>query len=677
MYTLEGRNILYRINEKGNVTSFLYKKTGNDYVKSEGRLWKMILAGKGREVEIPVSSIDQEFTASCNDKNLTLVYGSIKVRGIPRPISVIIHIQLENDSLKVWSSIENNDEELSVMEIFISAASGVRSIAGNSADDALAWPYLMGMKIKNPAFSDLSVYSGFRKYERHDQFHTDLDSTYPSRLSMKWFDLYCPTEGLYIASHGLTANTICMHVERDVKANLLSLGVCRYPFLGYGERQESEVTVYQPHEGDWHAGARMYRKFMTSTGQWKKDESPSWARDFTGWLRIIFQPQHCEPNFTFHDIPRLYDQAESCGIKTLFIMGWEQEGFARQWPDYVVSSDLGGEDYLRKGIEYIHSKGGKVIMFLSYSLIDHKSDFYINGPGKTCTIKNAWGEEIPFAETYCGEGTYRKITNPPMPMYLACPGSDEWQRKMLASADACLKFGCDGVLYDLGGLPAYFCFDKHHDHRIPSEAYESKADRYRELHAHIHDSGPDRIILMEHCVDIFNQHMDVVHGTNHLKSENEFIELYRYTFPEVVMTNRESGEDDSDYRNNCNKTFLYGLRFDMTIFRCCGTFDDIPLYRAYLKQLNEIRLAHRDTLLDGCFVDEFGFEINDVMADGAPVSYDEGKLKAKSYMSTSGKLTVVLWNRTDLAMDISLTFIGSGCRASVHISAQSIAVCEN
>ena len=91
-------------------------------------------------------------------------------------------------------------------------------------------------------------------------------------------------------------------------------------------------------------------------------------------------------------------------------------------------------------------KGGKVLMFLSYALIDHQSDFYRKEGGDECTIKSMWGEDIPFAETYCGEGTYRKIPNPPMPMYLSCPGADKWQEKMIASADICLDLGADGVL---------------------------------------------------------------------------------------------------------------------------------------------------------------------------------------------------------------------------------------
>ena len=127
----------------------------------------------------------------------------------------------------------------------------------------------------------------------------------------------------------------------------------------------------------------------------------------------------------------MYDELEACGLKTLYLLGWEAGGFTRLWPDFRVDERMGGEKLLREGIEYVHQKGGKVLMFLSYALIDHHSDFYQKEGGDKATIRSIWGEDIPFAETYCGEGTYRKIGNPAMPMYLACPGAPIWQEKML------------------------------------------------------------------------------------------------------------------------------------------------------------------------------------------------------------------------------------------------------
>ena len=56
----------------------------------------------------------------------------------------------------------------------------------------------------------------------------------------------------------------------------------------------------------------------------------------TGWLRLIFKQHHCELNWSYADIPTMYDELEACGLKTLYLLGWEAGGFARLWPDFRV-----------------------------------------------------------------------------------------------------------------------------------------------------------------------------------------------------------------------------------------------------------------------------------------------------------------------------------------------------
>lgn len=633
-YSIQNTSLQYSLNAQAQVISLVNLHTGHEYVKEAGNLWKLLLESETEE-EICISPQEQKPVIKATKDSLTVSYPVLVHKQQVLDIYLQISLCMEGEQLIAASHIENQSH-LSVMEIQVTAASGIHSLSGNPKMDAIAWPKLMGMRIENPAESDLSVYAGFRKYERHDQYHTDLDATYPARMSMSWYDLYTETEGLYVGSHDATQHTICMHVERDVKTNLLSLGVCRYPFLQKGESFDSPATVYVAHAGDWHYGARIYRDFVKKQALFTSPKQPVWAQNFHGWLRIIFQPQHRQPNFHFSDIPRLYDQAAASGMNTLFLLGWEEEGFARRWPDYAVSNALGGEEELRKGLDYIHAKGGKALMFLSYSLIDHKSAFYQEGKGKHCTIIDAWGEEVPFAETYCGEGTYRKMTNPPMPMYLSCPGSDDWQQKLKESAQLCLDLGCDGVLFDLGGLPPYFCFSKEHTHAKPSHSFEQKSQRLKELRDLIHAYNSEAIILQEHTVDIFNQHMDIIQGTNHLSKPNEMIELYRYTFPELIITNREMGQDESNYRNAIGKTFLYGLRFDMTVFRCCGTLEDIPAYAKELGKVNALRTQNKETLLEGYFCDEEGF------------TKDNDLVLAKSYRSRDNRLlSIALFNPSD------------------------------
>lgn len=659
MYTIENERLRYTVDGDGNAVSFFNKLTNREYIFSPGNIWKIIYC-EGERKEIPVESKNQSFTADVADdaQSMVLTYEKPQGDGRALDLHLIIRFCLRDNGMNVKAAINMHGEE-SVPELQLTCVSNVRSVSGNPGEDTLTWPYDLGRKVENPAYSDLSTFSGFRKYERHDQNHTDMDNIYPGRLGMQWYDLFCSREGIYVGMHNASYQTISLHIERDVKDNVLRLGGIFFPFLKQNESWESEPLVYNVHEGDWHAGAKMYRQWLETSG-WRAPNQPEYIKRFKGWLRVILKQHHGELNWDFHDIPRLYDEAAQAGLDTLFIAGWTRGGFARMWPDYIVDDRMGGTEVLKEGINYIHKKGGHIFMFISYLLIDRKSEFYLSGRGKQATIKSYWDEEIPFSETYCGEGTYRKIGNPPMPMYYVCPGSDIWHEKMKETCRYVMELGADGIMFDLGGHPAYFCFDEHHDHEKPSQSFASKQKRYRELHELVRSYGDDRVTMMEDNIDIFAQHMDISQGTRTRPMPDFMLELYRYTLPECIMTNRECGQDEDNYLLYANYSFIYGLRFDMTIYRCCGSLSDIPNYAAYLKKINEIREKYAKYLLMGHFIDNEGFTI------------DNPVIQAKSYMADDGTIAVALWNpgKTEEAV----TVVHDGKAITYKMTADSINV---
>jgi hypothetical protein len=646
MPQLTGKKFRYTVDDQGRCASIYNFITGHEYVRLPGALWKLVYA-EGERMERPVFAEGQSFTVSQqNEKSFTLFYKTLKGDDRVLEISLKLIFTLEDEKLSVISEIENHDT-VQATEFQLTAFSGIRSLGGAPEKDYIMWPSNQGKRIWNPAFSDLSTYAGFRKYERHDQFHTDLDLLYPGAGSMQWYDFCNDNEGIYVGSHDSLHHTICMHVERDAKSDYLRMGIIRYPFLEKGEKWVSQPTVYAVHEGDWHAGSKIYRKWIDSAG-WKAPERPDWAQRFQGWLRVIMKPHHCEINWDYSKIPELYDEAAASGLDTLYLLGWERGGFARLWPDYYLADDLGGEKLLRQGIDYVHSKGGKLLMFLSYYLIDHQSEFYLKEGGDRCTIKSMWGEDVPFAETYCGEGTYRKIGNPAMPMYAACPSVPLWQDKMIASAKYCLDLGADGVLYDIGGAKPIFCYNKDHPHAKPSHSHADKDLKYKGIKDYVKSRGKEKIVLMEHNVDIFGQHMDITHpgGFSFRTEANQPIEMYRYTFPEILMTNREMGEDEDHYKENINYSFVQGLAYDMTIFRCCGSLKDVPRYAAYMKEKIALRKKYDKHLIYGKYIDTDGFSV------------DNSSVLAKGYRADDGSLAVAAWNRSNEKLSFRITAAG-------------------
>jgi len=596
----------------------------------------MILTNKERP-ERPAFADEQKPVIVVGENKILLHYDNIVSDGEKFPIALNLVFSESRGGLSVVSSVINQSN-LTVTELAVMPIAGFRSLSGEPEKDAIMWPRAEGQLIPNPANADLSVYAGFRKYERHDQLHTDLDLRYPGGGSMQWYDIFNQNEGIYCASEDTTGQIVVLHVERSVDNSLLSIGAIRYPFAEKNENIILPPLVFIPHNGDWHIGSKLYRDWITESGYYTSPDIPEWMKQFNGWLRVILKPHHLELNWDYSKIPELFDEAKAAGLDTIFLLGWEKGGFARMWPDFVTDEgSLGGEQVLKDGIDYVHSHGGHVAMFLSYYLIDTESEFYKNG-GDKAAIVNLWGKMCPFAETYSGDGSWRKLGAPPMPMYAACSGSDMWHEKMKDAAKVCLDLGADAVLYDIGGTAPFFCFSKEHDHKKPSFSHASKASRYADLRQYVKSFGEDKAIYMEHNVDIFGQSMDLGHSSFTRPRNNSCKpEMYRYTFPELNMTNREMGQDDSHYLDNVNYTFIYNMAFDMTIYRCCGSLRDVPKYAAYMKKIIDIRNDNAPFLHGGRFNDNQGFT----------VSGETDNVIVKSYLAEDGRLGMAVWNAAD------------------------------
>lgn len=634
MFSLENSFIRYSVDEDGNVTSIYNKRTSHEYVKLKGDLFRLIYSIDDFEERSINSNEQKPYGIMVDNNEMTVHYNGLNSKNGLLDIQLTIKISLKNEQITVVSYIKNNsDAELK--ELQTTAFSGIYSLGDNPENDTIIVPRTLGQKIFNPTeanFYDYVNVSG-RKYERPDHIHTDINIPYPGYCSMKWFSMYNNDESIYVADHGEVSRIICMHIEKRNAEKTLNLGICQYLFLKRGESITTQPVVYALLKGDWHSCAKYYRKWISNTLNWKPSLKPNWIKEFQGWLRVIFRTQSGEFNFHFKDIPKMFDEVQDAGLNTLFILGWPNGGFGRMRPDYFVNPNH--IDDLKKGIEYVHSKDGKVVMFVSYRVVDKRSDYFLNQNGSEVLIKDIWDGYVSYSETYSVDGTYRKVLNMPSAQYSACSGSDKWHKKMKEAADYCLTLGADAVLYDLGGTRPLLCTATNHDHKRPDEARVSRADRFKELRANIKSKG-DFAIMQEHCIDVYTPHMDLVQPNAFLPRDKSLSpEMFMYTFPEVIMTNRENAMDEENMYDNINYSFIYNLRFDLSIARCCATPVSIPNYCKYMKEILAIRNKYRDYLIDGKFADVDGFETNG------------NSFRAKSYISKDGRLGAAVWNCSD------------------------------
>jgi len=629
MYTLKGENMEYSILETGLVKSFYNRLTACEYITAPGNIWKLIYH-EGERMEAPVYSLAQKFEAVQRDNTIELIYNGLQ--GDERVLDIFMKLTfvMEDDKLSVTAFLENKDNKIEIIELSISAVSGISSLNGDPEGDVLTIPRDLGRYIKAPYFADLGK-TGFI-YRSHEQFHRDLNLLYPGDASMQWYDLNNENEGIYVGSHDPSMQITNLHVERDVKLNVLRLCINKYVMINCGETWGCAPVVYAAHKGDWHAGSKIYRKWIEGCRVWKAPERVPWVQHSRGWLRVILKQQYGEINFKYEKLPELYDEAQAAGFDTLFLIGWERGGFCRMRPDYIADVRLGGVDELKKSISIIRAKGGHVVFYISYFAVDYETDFYKTGGAKDILYKSIWNKELIFGETHAGEGTMRKYANAPKPQYGACEDTPLWQEKLKEFADIVLGFGADAVMYDIGAIGPYFCFADNHPHKKPYTNMCSKAEHYNQLKANIRTKNPNNAIMMEHNVDIFAQNIDIAEGSSTYPTSDQEFGMYRYTFPELVMTNRECGHDEEHYRTKANYSLMYGLRFDMSVYRCNGRLSDIPDYTKYLMELIELINKYEDYLYCGKFIENDGFTV------------DNKLIRAKAYQRGDGSIAVLAWN---------------------------------
>lgn len=645
LYTIQNDALAYSLNEKGLVVSIVNRKSGHELCAAPGEIFRLIYQ-IGDYEERSVQAIEQDPPEiTVEGEQMTVNYPYLKKENEVLAIRLTYRFRLQANALLMTATIEN-DSDVMIAELQSTPFAGFASLSGEPKEDILLVPRRLGHRIPDPCHADFFRHSiqFKKKYERPDYIHSDLDVPYPGFSSMQWFSIYNDKQSIYIGNHDAQHRILCHHIERRVADNTLRFGTAQYPFLNRGEAYEVPMLVFALCEGDWHSGAKIYRKWMEEECGWKAPvDRPEWARNFQGWLRVIFRTQSGEYNYHFSDIPRMFDEVQEAGLNTLFLLGWPEKGFGHYRGDYLV--DENELEDLKKGIDYVHSKGGKLLMFVSYHAVDRKSNYYKYENGEQVLMRDLWGDHIRFSETYARDATYRKILNNPHSQYCTCSGSDKWHEKMKQTANYCLELGADGVLYDLGGTKPLFCFAEGHDHKKSNEGRASKARRYRELRANIKRYGTERIILQEHCIDIYAQHMDLVQPPNFGVHDMSAPEMFLYTFPEIKMTNRNMALDEENMQENVAYSFLYNLAYDMSIFRCCGILSDIPNYTKLVKEAVALKTRYADYMADGIFIDEDGFD------------KDAYFFRQKAYRTRDGRLGLAVWNDSDTRHSVTYTNI--------------------
>ena len=654
IHTLKNNNIEVGITEDGCLATLRNIKTGQNYANGLP-MWRLYFDTHAeKEQQVLAQSNKPEIEKKGNGSSITLRYKSLERNGKNVKIALELDVALEDNLVRFSSRITNNEPHTIIRELHYPLVGDIQL----PKDHGLLSSQGGGRMYGDPRKAVEGT--GFRG---PDQLFKKAAMIYPrGMIAMNCFVFPGAAQGLYFGSHDNTFQDTC-HGLRLYADKQFEAGLYKYPQCLAGETWENNANVIAPYSGTWHRASDIYRAWVDTW--WKKPEIPLWVQKMNGWQRIILRHQYGETFFQYSDLNnRIRKAGEDAGCNTVLAFGWWNAGMDNGYPDYSTDPEQGGDAGWKKAVADYKAGGGKLMLYFNGKLIDTESDFFRKGEGlEVCDKDNM---EMPYTERYLfrGLGTFVEAYN--SRSFVAGDSKNpKWRKILLGYADTAFKFGANSVFYDQLGYTGRPDWDTSREFPVVNlRKAADRADVLKMINEYIKKKDPEMALGTEGFTDVIAQHVDYIHTY----AAGPFLEWVRYTFPEVIVSDREI-YDDTDVERRVNLTVLRGQRNDICIYRCRDLIDVTPTYQAYLGEINKIKEKHCDLLVMGKFRDTEGFtKTNDkitarcftngnrkavVMTQSKHESetcavtvpgyrYVESSVAGNASVSTAGELTVTL-----------------------------------
>lgn len=598
-HRLHNGKIAVSINSGGRLTELRNILTGTDYAGGDA-LWRMYFDTPDQQ-EIQVDGATQEARVEFKDDTIVITYDGLKADSRYEGklnVGLTLTVSLEEDKVRFASALVNREPHTIIRELQYPLIGDIPM-----PEDWKLLTTMGGGQLTENVREHIAAEGIKSPYMSPAQYYRQMQLEYPrGAVASNCFAIVSEKEGLYFGSHDDTfANTghgLRVYPSKPGVFDRLECGFYKYPNCTYGKVWECNANVVAPYTGNWTETSRLYRRWVDATW-WDRKTPPLWVQEMKSWQRIIFKHQYGEYFFKYDDLPgRILNAEKSVGSDAVLIFGWWEKGMDHSNPDYVADPSQGGDQALRKAIAQYQDSGGKAALYFNGKLIDKDSDFYRSGAAAGITFKDRSGaecvENYKFTSfgSFLGRYGFRSFT-------VADTGNNLWQQMMLSWADYAHSLGAGSVFYDQMGAieSSALNWDSSGEFPIPDlNTLATKANTMKMCRDHVRELSPEMAIGSEHITDVLSMYVDYTHGDGLLS----MIDWFRYTFPELIVSDR-SIRDDTDIERRVNLTILKGLRNDIEIYRCRGLIDQTPHYQAYLAKVNALKDKYQDLLLKGRF----------------------------------------------------------------------------
>jgi len=576
------------------------------------------------------------------ENNLIIIrYETLKIKNEEVKMSLILKISLEENQIRFTSELKNNEEHTVIRELQYPLVANCQL----PEDHQLLNTFYGGQVYSDPKKQIRASNTRIPPYMSPSQHFLQMDTKFGDReisLASNCFAFIGNNEGLYFGSHDstfqITGHGLRLYPSKKLVFDELEAGFYKYPNLLFGKSWSSDANVIAPYSGDWHQTSNLYRAWVNTW--WKHREEPQWVKEMKGWQRIIMKHQYGEILFPYTDLgTRVKTVGESVGLNTTLVHGWHNGGHDNDYPNYLADLTQGGDDVIKKQIADFQKDGGAVLMYFNGRLIDKASEFYRKFGGNKLVIHDNTGSEVNDVYRFRGPGTFTGIFDSRI-FAISDFRNPKWVKELKKMVDQVLSFGAKSIFYDQMGLGEPPNWDLTKEFPIPNmKTIGIKGEVLGQLHDYIDKKDKNLAIGIEWLSDVTAMQVDYIHNiygaTEVLNTDWEikgekprttnFIDWFRYTFPEIILSDREI-RDDTDIERRVNHTVLKGLRNDVEIYRCRALIDETPHYQEYLKQINQLKDRFKDLLLIGKYVDTDGVKHTSTEIDAR--RFDNGEKSA-------------------------------------------------